>query len=281
MTTEATTNPLSQYFRLPGLNVALPTGGAFLPPGTFEPDVNGTVPIFPMRAADEYLLKNPDALLSGFAIQKMIESCVPAIKAPTRLSTPDLDVLLLAIRAATYGENMDVTAVCPKCKEENEFSCHLPSLLTSMQTIPPEIDVRLTDEIVVYIRPYTFQNASQLSMLTFQESRRIQGLADASEEVRIKEMQNSMEKITQLQAYLLADCVIKVVTPTVTVTDPEHIVEFMGNVSRAWASKIEERLKVINEMGMDKNVAVSCQKCSHEWKTSIEFDPSSFFDSGS
>lgn len=281
--TAPTNNPLASYFRLPGLNVTLPTGGAFLPKDMFTPNEDGTVPILPMTAADEYLLKNPDALLSGFAIQKMLESCVPAIKNPALISTPDLDVLLLAIRTVTYGENMEVSTKCPKCERMNDFQAHLPSLIGNMEPIPHEVDVRLSDEVVAYIRPYSFSNASQVSLMTYNETRRLQAInvdPETTDEIREREQRTSLQKITDLQKNILATCVIRVVTPNATVESPEHIGEFMSNIPRDWSGRIEKRINEIMQLGMDKSVGVKCQAvpCGHEWETQIEFDPSSFFE---
>lgn len=280
--TEQNTNPLASYFRMPGLNVQLPTGGAFLPEGTFTANPDGTVPIYPMTAADEYLLKNPDALLSGFAIQKMLESCVPAIKNVSLISTPDLDVLLLAIRAVTYGNTMEVSTTCPKCTRANDYQADLPSLLQTVKEIPTENSVRLTDDLVVFLRPYSFANATQVSLLTYNETRRLQAIEQngATQEVIDQERRVSMQKIVSLQSAILADCIVKVVTPGGEVDSAEHIVEFMANISRAWVSLMEAEIAKIMELGMDKTLPVKCQAvaCGHEWNTQIEFDPSNFFE---
>lgn len=280
--TEITPNPLAAYFRMPGLNVQLPTGGAFLPADSFTPNPDGSVAIYPMTAADEYLLKNPDALLSGFAIRKMLESCVPSIKNTSLISTPDLDVLLLAVRAATYGNMMSISTKCPSCKRENDYEADLTSLLQSVRPIPPENTVRLTDELVIFIRPYSFNNATQVSLLTYNETRRLQGIeqGENTQEVIDQERRVSMEKIVALQSQILADCIVKVVTPDGEVENAEHIADFMRNISKAWVSKMEEKIVEIMGLGMDKTITVECQSpvCGHQWDTQIEFDPSSFFE---
>lgn len=281
------TNPLSAYMRLPGINVILPTNGAFLPEGTYFPTEDGSIPILPMRAADEYLLKNADALLSGLAIQRLIESCVPAIKAPNLISTPDLDVLLLAIRAATYGENMEVGAVCPSCGKENSFDCHLPSIMATTKMVPTENPVRLTDSLVAYVRPYAFRDATQLALATFQETRKVQAVnldPNATEDAKLAQMNFSLEHISKLQSNLLAHCVYKVITPTGEVTDPTYIAEFISNISSQWVNNINEVVTHLNEdFGVDKTVKAVCinPKCKHEWETTIEFDPASFFGTSS
>jgi hypothetical protein len=54
-------------------------------------------------------------------------------------------------------------------------------------------------------------------------------------------------------------------------------------VSRAWTVMIEDKLTEMNNAGIDKTIAVKCERasCQNEWKTTVEFDPASFFASGS
>lgn len=298
-------NPLAQYFRLPGLHVKLPTRGAFLPAGTVTMTLTDDIPVMPMRAADEVLLKNPDALMSGYALEKLLESCVPTISAPLEISAPDLDVLLLAIRAASYGETMDTDAVCPKCKHDNGFQVHLPSMLADMTFIDAENPVRLTDEIVLYLRPYTVRHASRLSLATFQEARTFQAirtqhnavveqakeagtpaaevkmLESRQAEERAGAMNDGMKRIQELETELMADCIIKVVTPSAVVVEKNYIQEFAKNIARGWTKKIEAKLAEINERGLNKKIHLTCHECGHEWNSDIEFNPVNFFDQGS
>ena len=60
-----TNNPLTKFYRVPKLYVALPSKGTFYAPGAVETAVNGEVAVFAMSAVDEMLLRTPDALLNG------------------------------------------------------------------------------------------------------------------------------------------------------------------------------------------------------------------------
>ena len=84
------TDTLKKYYRMPGVHIRLPTNGAFMPPGSVEFTMSGDIPVYPMRGADELLLKSPDALMSGYAIEELLKSCVPAIQFPRLVSSPDL-----------------------------------------------------------------------------------------------------------------------------------------------------------------------------------------------
>ncbi|MFP5432712.1 MAG: hypothetical protein ACLGIM_06280, partial [Alphaproteobacteria bacterium] len=235
--------------------------------------------------ADELLLKNPDALMSGYALEKLIESCVPAIKLPRQISAPDLDVILLAIRAATYGENMPLTVQCPHCEEENEFECHIPNVLGTMKSIPTENAVHLGDEVIVYVRPHTLDLATRMALASYEETRKLQALDLESEkmsaEERTKHLSKTMERVSRLNLEMLSFCCVQVVAPGAVVTDRAAIAEFVMNIPKPWVEKIDAKVKELNQGGIDRKIAVSCHACSHEWQTEVEFDPANFFDGGS
>lgn len=270
-------NPLAKYYRVPGLHVRLPTKGMFMPPGSIEMTMAGDIPVYPMRSADEMLLKSPDALMSGYAIEQLMHSCVPAIKAPRLISTPDLDVLLLAIRAATYGEVITLAPTCPSCGVQNEANRNLSYLMTNMTFIDADNPVRFSDEIVVYLRPYNLENTTVLGLASFEETRKLQAVEDAAGPERSRQISESMQRITALANDIMADCVVRVVVPEGPVTDRAMIREFMGNVSKVWTDRVQEKLDEINTKGIDKSYEMTCAACDHKWKAEIEFDPARFF----
>jgi len=69
--------------------------------------------------------------------------------------------------------------------------------------------------------------------------------------------------------------------PEGEVTDKPAIAAFVSNVSRSWVAKIDERLREINEKGINKKIDAKCGKCNNEWQTDVEFNPATFFVSGS
>ncbi len=276
----ASGNPLTRYFRLPGVHVSLPTNGAFLPPGTYFPAANGEVPIYPMGAGDDILLRSPDALMSGFAIEKLIESCVPAITSPLDISMPDLDVIFIGIRAADENETMEISVACPQCEKENTFDADLSALLATMKPIPPENTVRLADDVVAFIRPYNLRDATRVSIATFHETRRVQATdadTNLSDEAKTRAFNDSMRTINDLNRQIVASCVTKVVIPEGEVTDRGQIVEFIVNMRRNWFKRLDDGIKQVNSLGIDKTLPVTCAHCKHEWQMEVQFDPANFF----
>ena len=273
-------NPLSKYFRAPGISLKLPSGGNFQPQGNVQFTPNGDIAVLPMRGGDELLMKSPDALMSGQAIEECIKSCVPSVVNPQLLPTPDVDALLLAIRAATYGDQMDIECECPKCKAENAYSFSIGLLLDSAQPLAAEYQVRLSPEVIVYLKPFDLKTSTQIGTATFQEARKIQLLdqSDATEIVKQQELTKSYKVISHMNIKSIVDSIMIVIIPEGPVTDKNHIYQFMNNIPVEWTKKIEEEMKTINETGIQKKQKVICSKCQFEFDTVIEFDPSSFFD---
>jgi hypothetical protein len=274
-------DPLAKYYRMPGVHVKLPSNGAFMPPGALQLTMNGDLPVYPMRAADELLLKSPDALMSGFAIEELIKSCVPGVRIPRMVSSADLDVMLLAIRAATYGAMITVKPDCPKCGEENEIHANLTNILATVKAIPPENPVRLSDEVVVFLRPYNMDNATRMGIVSYEESRKVQALVDGEETQRIAQMNHSMQRIVQTSMDVLSNSVLAVVVKEGKVCDPYSIRKFIDNVSKAWIDKLQAKMDELNEGGIDKHYDATCAHCGHQWRPLVEFNPATFFASAS
>ena len=125
----AETNPLSKFYRSAAISVPIPSRGMYYEADTLQLNGDGELAIYPMTAQDELMLQNPDALLSGEAVISVIKSCVPGVKHPKKLLSCDIDVLMIAIRVASYGDTASMDSKCPKCFHPNTFSLNLDTLL--------------------------------------------------------------------------------------------------------------------------------------------------------
>jgi hypothetical protein len=273
-------NPLAKYFRAPGIMVKLPSNGNFQPSGNVKFTPSGEdVPVLPMRGADEMLMKSPDALMSGHAIEETIKSCVPNVIDAQQLPTCDVDAILLAIRAATYGDQMDIDSECPHCKAENSHAFSISAILDSATPLELEYAVRLNDEVVVYVGPFNLAASTQLSIGAFHEARKMHLLeeSNASDDEKSSALRESFDTINKMNTDALASAIVCVAVPDGVINDRNHIREFVDNVSRDWVAKIEEQMKVVNAAGIHKDQFVTCGKCEKEYTTNIEFDPANFF----
>lgn len=115
MTEMMNVNPLMDFARKTECSVKLPSQGLWYDDDAIEFNAIGEVDIMPMLPNDEMKIVNPESLISGDAIIGIIKSCCPSIKRPEELYYPDVNVLLLGIRKATYGDEISQQYICPMC----------------------------------------------------------------------------------------------------------------------------------------------------------------------
>tara|TARA_B100000941_G_C28486662_1_gene545396 strand:- start:900 stop:1742 length:843 start_codon:yes stop_codon:yes gene_type:complete len=277
-------NKLSKYYRAPKLYVRVPSQGAFNP--DMEPSMSGELAIMAMTGRDETMAKNPDALLNGEAVTAMIKSCVPGINDPREIPITDIDTLLIAIKIATNGEEHEVSAKCPKCKNEVSGVVNLRDILPSAKLLEAEYPVKLDTGVTVYIKPYTYSMQTEAALAAFDETKTLQNLS-REKEINSESMSiynKSFRRMADMSVSLLSRSIVKVVTPEGDeVTDQNDIFAFIQNIDSNAAKQIDEVLARINTLDIDKSIAMKCDKesCGNEWTSEVDFNPSDFFGDGS
>jgi hypothetical protein len=271
-------NPLSQWYRQPKIWIQFPSKGEFYPPGALDKSDNDQYPVYAMTAKDEMLFKTPDALLTGQSTVEVIKSCIPAILDPWKMPSLDVDVALIAIRVATYGDNMEISSNCPSCQAENNYEVNLSNWLGNVGTFDydPVIDV---NPLTVHIRPYTYQELTKTSLKTMEQQRIFQIINDdtISDESKLEKFGVSFVKLTELTVDVIASCISKIETPDGETSDPEQIKEFINNTSKDIFDKISERINGIKKEIEFKPLDAKCTSCDEEFSMPITIDQSNFF----
>ena len=278
-------NPLKSYVRTPKLQVLLPSRGKWGDAETAS-KITGEIPVYPMTSKDEVMIKNPDALLNGESVASVLRSCT-GIENVYDLTNNDVEFLLVAIRYATSGNEMEIDAVCPKDQHVNRVAVDLERILDSVEEMDKTYQTKLENGLKVNLRPMSFKNAQRLSLNAFQEATTLQTINDAKlpQTERIKVFNKSFEAIADLAVETMIDAIVSVVVPEgdeeKTVTDKKFIGEWVKGMSSAEAKKIQEKLDEMNKEGFDHSYNVVCEECGTKFKTSIEFNVSNFFGTGS
>jgi phage FluMu protein Com len=273
------TNPLQKYFRAPGMHIKLPSQGFFSNDGDIEFTINNEIPIYPMTAADELLLKSPDALLNGYAIERLIASCAPMIHNVRNLPSPDVDAVLLGIRSSSYGDRLEMEVKCPKCEHENKFHISIRNTIETQNQLESEYPVRISEEVIIYVKPYTFESNTKAALVAFEENKSLQIIEkqETSDAEKMVVLNASFEKLAELNTVLNSESIIQVVIPDGAVTNRQHIYEFLKNTDKNTAQKIDDKIRTINQIGVNRKHTTACTNCQHEWETELTFDPASFF----
>ena len=276
-------NPLSRWMRQPEIYIKLPSQGYFSENNDYELSVDNELGIAPMTTSDDILLKSPEGLLNGESMATVIQSCAPGIKNVKKLPAPDIDAILIGIRLVTYGDEMTFEVQCPECQTTNNYSTSLRYALENISLLEPSYPIKLNNELTVFIRPFYYEDSVKEALQRYHEAQALTLLAEADLEdlEKTKKYTESITKIADLMTQLCASCVIKIIDPNNNEIEAtrEDVFQWVKNLSKQDAQKITDKVTEINNTGVNKEVEIICnnEKCKHEWKSQISFDPSYFF----
>ena len=275
--TQAPANPLSGYYRQPKIYIRLPSQGNYYPEGSLDVSENGDYPVFAMTAKDELMLKTPDALLSGESTVEVIKSCVPAIKQPWMMPTIDIDSILVGIRIATYGEDMDVWANCPECKEENKYTIPLTKYINQGKS---EWKDKITaGDLIFDLEPYNYKQMTSANIKTLEEQRVFSIVNDEemSDTEKMEKFQESFVKLTNMTVDTIADVVTAIETPQGKTDNKDQIRDFLNNCDKEIFQGLTDHLSDIKGRQGIPDQNVKCESCAHEWELPVTMDQANFF----
>ena len=277
-------NPLRKYFRQPKVYITLPSRGEFYQEGVLEMTENKEFPVFAMTAKDELIIKTPDALLNGQATVDVILSCIPNIKNAWQMPSVDLDACLVAIRIATYGENLDITTKVPVLGEDRQFTVDLRQILNKLVT--PTFDSKFKiGDIDVELRPLTYKEFTETNLKTFEEQRIFTLVNDdeLDDSERLNRFGESFKKLTDLTVGMLTKSIAKLTIGDEEVTNPKFIIEFIDNVDKEFFKAVTDHLEkqrkkfAIEPIKVDSNDEDVAAGVPKTWEVPITFDQSNFF----
>jgi hypothetical protein len=289
-TPEKTVNPLQAYFRRPAIYVQLPSGGKFNEPGELEIPENGEIPVYPMTAKDEILMRTPDALMNGATTVEVIQSCCPNIKNAWKLSALDIDLVLVSIRIATYGESTEIKGVCPKCNEENNYELDLRTITDKVTQLEYKPSITVSD-LKIHFKPLTYEAVTKEAIKNFEQQRMIQGLASddtIAEQDRIDRFQDAFVRLTVYSVGILAEAVGYVEMADGTkISNRQQISEFIANCDRTIYNSIKTHLEESKTNSTIDPIQFECAgntdtkgnhtPCGEKWQQPFTIDNSTFF----
>jgi len=279
-------NPLSMFMRQPKIYIRLPSGGEYWPEGSLEMTETGELPVYSMTAKDELMLKVPDALMNGQAVVDVIQHCIPNIKNAWECPSLDLDMILIAIRLATYGEMMS-TPVTFSEDFEMEYQIDLRVLMDRLtQQIIWHETVPINQDLTVYVKPLTYKKISQAAIKTFETQKIMQVVNDdkLSEEQKIKLFKESFKNLSDATLGSITDSIFRIDSVAGSTSDPEHIAEFVNNIDKEIFTTIQKHLESLRDTNTIKPMSVDVTPEMKERgvvgdkvEIPITFDPSTFF----
>jgi hypothetical protein len=277
-------NPLKKFFRQPKIYITLPSKGKFYSEGALDLPENGEIPVFAMTAKDELAIKTPDALLNGQATVDIINSCVPNIRDPWQMPSIDLDAVLVAIRIATYGEDLEIETKIPNVGEDRSFKVDLRQVLNKLVVADFDNIVKLKD-MTVELKPLTYREFTNSNLKTFEEQRIFALVNDdtADDSVKLEKFSQSFKKLTELTMSMLTQSISKITVGDTEVSNPVHIKEFVDNVDKEFFKDITDHLNdqrdafSIEPFKVTSSAEDIEKGAPETWEVPITFDQSNFF----
>lgn len=278
-------NPLASLMRQPKISIKLPSKGKFWAAGSLDMSPNSEYAVYSMTARDELLLKTPDALMNGQAVVDVIQNCIPAIKNAWEIPSIDLDVVLIAIRLATYGEMMETSITIGE--EEMNYNVDLRQLLDTLyETITWEERINVGTELALYIRPVNYHTISKTSIENF-ETQKLMNLvnnSELSEEQKVDTFRDSFKKLTDITVGIINNSVYRIESSAGTTEIPEDISEFMENCDKNVYDAVKNRLDSLRKTNSLKPIKVRATQeminngSEEELEVPLTFDPANFFE---
>lgn len=271
-------NPLFKHFRQPSVYLDLPSMGRFWNETDLDIPPSGQIPVYPMTVKDEITFKTPDALMNGSGVVEVIHSCCPNIKNAWATPTSDIDAILIAIRIASYGNNMDIMSVCPHCGEENENTVDLRILLDSLVTA--DYSPTVINGLTFNFKPQTFKTMNEANLITFEQEKLIRAInsSELTEEQKLTEFNKIFPTLTDMNVMTIVNCIQSITTEDdVEVTELKLIKEFIYNCDRMLFNQIKEHLEEIAQSQKIKPLTINCSSCTKEYSTDLTFEQSNFF----
>tara|TARA_B110000503_G_scaffold62340_1_gene98750 strand:+ start:1701 stop:2564 length:864 start_codon:yes stop_codon:yes gene_type:complete len=271
---------LQNYQRQPKLFIDLPSNGKFYDDTIIKDGQFVQIPVFGMNAMDEIMFKTPDALFSGEATAEVIRSCIPTILDPWKLVGYDIDYILIALRIATYGNNMPVSTVCPKCAESSNSEIGLGKLLDGFTSYETDYDFQI-DNLVFNLKPITYRLTTDFSVekyLLDRELYQVENL-DIDRDEKNKKMQDIYVRASKLNMRLAIAHVKSVSDEENQETNLEAITEFIVNNDAVFFDRLRTGIQELTSKWNIPQFNITCsgEECHHQYMSALTVDYSNFF----
>lgn len=269
-------SPLKKYQRTPKLFIDLPSKGNYYPKGVL--DKVEELEVYSMTASDELMVRTPDALFTGQAVKNVIEHCVPAIKNALLIPTLDVDYILAAIRMASYGDTINMSATCPACSENSDYGIEVQRVMDHFDNRSFLNETRIED-FLFRIRPFTYKELTEIQKKTILLQRQIvqktPGPEDDQNETELGEIYTT---INQIATDAVCAMVTEIVTPDgETENNPIFIRDFIINNDKVFYNGLKELQEQNVNSWKLPDVEVSCGSCENKFSVATTLDYSNFF----
>jgi hypothetical protein len=215
-------NPLKSFFRKSKFKMTLPSAGKWYTSNSLTLNVDGTVDVFAMNASDDIRFRTGELALNGKSTVSLIQNCIPNITNPEMIPSIDIDPILLAIRAASYGDDFEITVDVPGTKLTRKLKLKISELLNMLPSESSNWDSELkiiSDDGMVLqliLVPITLGQLFQTTKVISNQRRVLTSVLGNNEnqlelsDDQIQKFDNSVTQVTQSAIDLICESISEV-----------------------------------------------------------------------
>lgn len=282
-------NPLQKFYRKSKFSITLPSRGKWYPKNSLNSQ-DGSVSIYAMTAADETRFKTNEVLISHIATYDLIRSCVPEIIEPENMPTVDLDAVILSIRRASYGNDMNFTVPVPNTAMTQLIKLNIEQLINSIPNISDQWDETLTIqddgvEIVIKLAPLPLRSLFSTTKQLFKQQHIAEKISknESSNDEKIEEMDQQLKTLSSINVNVVAESIKSITCGDYFTDKPNEIKQFINQIDLAYFQAIRKHLEE-----QKKKLTFAKIQCSatedqiaagapEHWEAEIEFNLTNFF----
>lgn len=282
-------NPLQKFYRKVKFSITLPSRGKWYPKGTLSSN-DGTLEIYAMTAADDTRFKTNEVLVSPIATYDLIKSCAPQITDPENMPTVDLDAVILSIRRASYGNNMNFIVPVPNTTLTQPVNLDIEKLIHDIPNISElwDEDLIIKDEsleIVIRLAPLPLRSLFATTKQLFKQQHIAEKISknESSNDEKIEEIDQQLKTLSTINVNVVAESIKNIKCGDYVTDKPSEIRQFINQIDLAYfhaiKNHIEEQKKktAFNKIRIEATQEQIAAGAPSTWEADIEFNLTNFF----
>lgn len=289
------TNPLLDDIEeldvMTAIEIALPTRGYFYPEDeVLHPDADpDSISVKPLSVLEETTFSDPLMMISGRAVNRIINRVVPSVIDPARLCEVDIQAILIACRIASRGSMLKLKHTCSSCNHDNPMELNLDEHIQNFNPYSPEefTQFKLILPVVgqvVNLRPILYEDSINITMDVMKSSLEMgsyEGVSDkdALTEEFIDNYKVQFEKSLDTNLSAIISSIYYIETKSGGhVYDHDMMHEWLMKLPPEDVDAIRDRIKLLNDRIRDMSkIEYQCQSCNETSTLYVELDPQKLF----
>jgi hypothetical protein len=217
--------------------------------------------------------------MNGQAVVDVIKSCAPTVGDPWNLSTVSLDAVLVAMKIAEQGSELEVSSTCPSCNEITGYDINLADSLRQISGRCYTEEELTIGELTFKFKPLKYRHSVEASQKNFEMNARLLQINNIEDHDEKKaKLQEEVTQFTKVTLEYTAKSIASInMGGDVEVTEEAYITEFLANIDKHTSEQIRDFTVNLRNNSKFKPLNIKCPHCEHEYKQTYQLDFSDFF----